>query len=61
MLGLGLVWGVISDFILSLLPWIMVWKLRMKKAEKYGLAVALSMGCVWVFSSPLPIPFSHRN
>ncbi|KAK4652750.1 hypothetical protein QC762_500505 [Podospora pseudocomata] len=40
------VWGVISDFILSLLPWIMVWKLRMKKAEKYGLAVALSMGCV---------------
>ncbi|KAK0672094.1 hypothetical protein QBC41DRAFT_382558 [Cercophora samala] len=40
------VWGVLSDFMLSVLPWVMVWNLQMKKAEKYGLAVALSMGCV---------------
>lgn len=32
------------DFLLALLPWKLIWTLRMKKAEKVGLAIALSMG-----------------
>jgi len=32
------------DFVLALLPWTIVWNLTMKKAEKIGVAVAMSMG-----------------
>lgn len=32
------------DFILALLPWAVIWKLQMKKREKFGIAVAMSLG-----------------
>jgi hypothetical protein len=32
------------DFILALLPWAVLWKLQMKKREKFGIAVAMSLG-----------------
>ncbi|KAJ6157776.1 hypothetical protein N7470_005368 [Penicillium chermesinum] len=32
------------DFILSVLPWIVLWELEMKKREKAGIALAMSMG-----------------
>ncbi|KAJ5523409.1 hypothetical protein N7513_012953 [Penicillium frequentans] len=32
------------DFILALLPWLIIWKLEMKKREKIGIALAMSMG-----------------
>ncbi|KAJ6113368.1 hypothetical protein N7523_006685 [Penicillium sp. IBT 18751x] len=32
------------DFILALFPWVLLWKLQMKKREKFGIAVAMSMG-----------------
>jgi hypothetical protein len=32
------------DFVLALLPWMILWKLEMKKREKVGIALAMSMG-----------------
>ncbi|KKK14913.1 hypothetical protein AOCH_001209 [Aspergillus ochraceoroseus] len=33
-----------QDFILALLPWTIVWNLQMKKKEKIGVAIAMSLG-----------------
>ncbi|KAL4808440.1 hypothetical protein BDV18DRAFT_158535 [Aspergillus unguis] len=33
-----------QDFLLALLPWTIVWRLQMKKKEKMGIAVAMSLG-----------------
>jgi hypothetical protein len=32
------------DIALALLPWQTIWKLQMKKREKIGVAIAMSMG-----------------
>ncbi|KAK3681769.1 hypothetical protein B0T22DRAFT_445374 [Podospora appendiculata] len=32
------------DFVLALLPWTVIWKLQMKRKEKFGIAIAMSMG-----------------
>jgi hypothetical protein len=32
------------DFVLALLPWKVIWKLQMKRKEKAGVAIAMSMG-----------------
>lgn len=32
------------DFILAMLPWPLIWGLQMKKKEKFGIAVAMSLG-----------------
>ncbi|KAB8274002.1 hypothetical protein BDV30DRAFT_248592 [Aspergillus minisclerotigenes] len=32
------------DFILALLPWLVIWKLQMKRREKLGIAIAMSLG-----------------
>lgn len=32
------------DFVLALLPWKVIWKLQMKRKEKVGVALAMSMG-----------------
>jgi hypothetical protein len=32
------------DVILALLPWVVLWGLEMKKREKVGIALAMSMG-----------------
>jgi len=34
----------IMDFVLALLPWKVIWKLQMKRKEKVGVALAMSMG-----------------
>jgi len=36
------------DFVLALLPWTVVWGLTMRKTEKIGVAVAMSMGVLYV-------------
>ncbi|KAL4962845.1 uncharacterized protein BDV14DRAFT_191333 [Aspergillus stella-maris] len=33
-----------QDFLLALLPWTIVWNLQMKKKEKLGVAIAMSLG-----------------
>ncbi|KAK4149363.1 hypothetical protein C8A00DRAFT_47010 [Chaetomidium leptoderma] len=34
----------VMDFVLALLPWKVIWKLQMKRKEKVGVALAMSMG-----------------
>jgi hypothetical protein len=37
-------WSGLMDLTLALLPWKIVWGLQMKKKEKLGVAIAMSMG-----------------
>ncbi|KAJ5632738.1 hypothetical protein N7490_009077 [Penicillium lividum] len=34
------------DFILAVCPWVILWRLQMKKREKFGIIIAMSMGIV---------------
>lgn len=43
-LTLDIAYSGCMDFILALLPWLIIWKLEMKKREKIGIALAMSMG-----------------
>ncbi|RSL72144.1 hypothetical protein CEP53_001194 [Fusarium sp. AF-6] len=41
-----------TDFVLALMPWAMLWNLNMKKKEKFGVAIAMSLG---VFAGSIAI------
>jgi hypothetical protein len=34
------------DFVLAALPWTFLWKLRMRRKEKIGVGIAMSVGIV---------------
>ncbi|KAM0328130.1 hypothetical protein ACHAQA_005535 [Verticillium albo-atrum] len=40
------VYSALCDFILALLPWKMIFNLQMKRSERLGIAIALSMGVI---------------
>ncbi|KAH8898038.1 hypothetical protein GQ53DRAFT_621766, partial [Thozetella sp. PMI_491] len=40
------VYSGVMDVLLALLPWRVLWHLQMKKREKFGIAAAMSMGCL---------------
>jgi hypothetical protein len=40
------VYSACSDFALAMLPWQFIWGLQMKKKEKIGVGIAMSMGIV---------------
>ena len=42
--GVALGYSALMDFVLAFLPWRIVWSLQMKKKEKFGVAVAMSLG-----------------
>ena len=37
-------YSALMDFVLAFLPWKLVWSLQMRKKEKFGVAVAMSLG-----------------
>ncbi|ERT03314.1 hypothetical protein HMPREF1624_01625 [Sporothrix schenckii ATCC 58251] len=39
-------YSAVMDFVLALLPWKIVWQLQMRRPEKLGVAVAMSLGVV---------------
>ncbi|CAK7205284.1 hypothetical protein SEUCBS139899_008053 [Sporothrix eucalyptigena] len=39
-------YSAVMDFVLALLPWKIVWRLQMKQQEKFGVAIAMSLGVV---------------
>lgn len=39
-------YSALCDFSLALLPWKIVWNLQMKRLEKIGVGVAMSLGMV---------------
>lgn len=41
---LDIAYSAAMDFTLALLPWKIIWALQMKRVEKIGVAVAMSMG-----------------
>jgi len=36
------------DLILAILPWSLLWNLQMKRGEKFGIAIAMSLGVLYV-------------
>jgi len=41
---LNLAYCALMDFTLAFLPWKLVWALQMRRVEKIGVTVAMSMG-----------------
>lgn len=39
------VYNILMDFIFAAFPWLITWKLNMKKSEKIGLCVVMSLVC----------------
>jgi hypothetical protein len=39
-----LAYSAAMDFLLAVIPWVMMWKIQMKRREKLGIAVAMSLG-----------------
>ncbi|EFQ91345.1 hypothetical protein CFE70_004877 [Pyrenophora teres f. teres 0-1] len=42
----GNVYNIIMDFVLAVFPWVITWKLGMRKMEKIGLCIAMSLGMI---------------
>lgn len=40
------VYNIIMDFIFAIFPWILTWKLKLKKSEKIALCATLSLGII---------------
>ncbi|ETS75745.1 hypothetical protein PFICI_12689 [Pestalotiopsis fici W106-1] len=40
----GNIWNIVMDFALALFPWMVIWKLSIKRWEKIGLCATLSLG-----------------
>lgn len=38
------IWAAGTDFLLALLPWTVIWNLNMRKIEKVGVGIAMSLG-----------------
>ena len=49
-------WSAATDIVLALLPWQILSQLQMNKREKIGAGIAMSMGLMYVNSSPLSSP-----
>lgn len=43
---ISVVYNIIMDFAFAFFPWWITWKLDMKKSEKIGLCVTMSLGVV---------------
>ena len=42
----GNVYNIIMDFVLAAFPWVLTWNLDMRKVEKIGLCITMSLGMV---------------
>jgi hypothetical protein len=40
------VYNVLMDFAMALIPWAITWNLRMKRYEKIGLSITMSLGMI---------------
>lgn len=40
----GGAYSALMDLVLAFAPWFLIWNLRMKRREKFGIAIAMSMG-----------------
>ncbi|KAB5511641.1 hypothetical protein GE09DRAFT_925376, partial [Coniochaeta sp. 2T2.1] len=38
------VWSALTDFLLAAFPWVLVWKLQMRRVERIGICICMSMG-----------------
>ncbi|KAB5518095.1 hypothetical protein GE09DRAFT_1066318 [Coniochaeta sp. 2T2.1] len=38
------VWSALTDFLLAAFPWFLVWKLQMRRVERIGICICMSMG-----------------
>ncbi|CAN8098559.1 unnamed protein product [Discula destructiva] len=43
---IGNIYNIVMDFIFALFPWLITWRLHLKRAEKIALCITLSLGVV---------------
>ena len=44
LISLAIAYSGLQDFVLALIPWFVIMKLQMRKKEKFGIAIAMSLG-----------------
>ena len=42
-----------TDFVLAVFPWVLIWNLQMRFVEKLGVCICMSMGLLYVLFSDL--------
>jgi hypothetical protein len=42
------IWSAMTDFVLAVFPWFLVWNLQMRRIEKIGVCICMSMGVLHV-------------
>jgi hypothetical protein len=47
-------YNILMDFVFAIYPWLIMWKLDMKKSEKLGLCVVMSLVCHFRSATLLP-------
>lgn len=45
-INFSLVFNIVADFVLALLPWVVTWRLRISLKEKIALCITMSLGVV---------------
>jgi len=55
-----LAYSAALDIILAILPWPLIWTLQMTKREKFGVALAMSMGFMCVVSKACAVGTRER-
>lgn len=45
---MSVVWSALTDFVLAAFPWFLVWNLQMRRVERIGVCICMSMGVLYV-------------
>ncbi|KAF2656270.1 hypothetical protein K491DRAFT_597197 [Lophiostoma macrostomum CBS 122681] len=57
----GQVYNVIMDFVFALFPWILTWKLDIRKSEKIALCITMSLGMVIAIVTAIRISWKDEG
>ncbi|KAM0717850.1 hypothetical protein Q7P37_006182 [Cladosporium fusiforme] len=57
----GNAYNIMMDFTFAIFPWLIMWKLDMKKSEKWGLCVVMSLGMVVAIESAIRTHWKYQG
>ncbi|KAH7127219.1 hypothetical protein B0J11DRAFT_527509 [Dendryphion nanum] len=57
----GNIYNIIMDFVFALFPWVVTWNLDMRRAEKIGLCITMSLGMVVAIVSAIRIAWKDET
>ncbi|KAF2106190.1 hypothetical protein BDV96DRAFT_508269 [Lophiotrema nucula] len=57
----GQIYNIIMDFIFAVFPWLITWKLDMRKNEKIGLCVTMSLGMIVAIETAVRVSWKDEG